>query len=475
MLAAVIKGPTAEAALAEMEQAKNLCDLFELRLDFFESLDRIGEIAARSPLPLIFTFRKKEQGGARDIPEDERLRKIEELLSFRPAYCDIEADTDPKCIERIAKKFPQTKWIGSYHNFEATPDVLEDVLQQMKNPHFALYKIATMARSSNDLLFLMAFAREHSKKTPLTCIAMGEAGSPSRVLGPIVGNAIDYSGLNGEASTLFQIDLKTLHETYRYRTLNRDTEVFALLGNPVKQSPGDVFHNAVFAKEGRNAVYVKIRLDKEELPEFYSLCRRLPFRGFSVTIPLKEAIIPLLDRIDPAAIAIGAVNTLTVHNQLIIGTNTDAPGALNAIERHLKVKDKRVAILGAGGTARAIACEARNRSAYVAVYNRTYERAKELADDLNVEARRFEEFGSHPFDLLVNTIPPSGEDAPPVDPTLIPRSATVMDVVYRPKETPLLKAAKQRGCHCIYGEEMFQEQARLQQLDWKKKYTTIEL
>lgn len=477
MLAAVIKGPTIGAALAEMNQAAPFADLFELRLDHFEeeAIAQIDQIISQSSQPLIFTFRKKEQGGARDIPENERLRKIERLLELHPAYCDIEADTDPQFIERIAKKHPNVKLIGSYHNFEETPEDLKELLEEMKNPHFSIYKIACFAQSTIDLLYMMIFARDNATKIPMSCISMGEAGQPSRILGPIVGNTIDYAGMEGDESVLFQYSLKVLNEKFHYRSLDLNTEIFALIGDPVAQSPGDQFHNEIFKKENRNAVYVKLRVKSSELPQFYSLFRRLPFKGMSVTIPLKEAIISLLDRIDPIAVAIGAVNTITIANRLTIGTNTDAPGALNAIERHLKVKGKRVAIVGAGGTARAIAHEAKKRGAHVGVFNRTYNRARSLASDLGVVAHHLADLAEFPYDLLVNTIPPDPEGKAPFDFDLIHRSASVMDVVYRPKETAILKAAKQRGCHCIYGEEMFIEQGRLQQIDWKKKYTSIEL
>ena len=459
MLAAVIRGPTIGAALEEMRRARPFADLFELRLDRFESLKGIGKIADASPLPLIFTLRKGEQGGGRKMEEGERLKAIEELLDLGPSYLDIEADTDPEFIERIGNRFPDIQLIGSIHDFEKTPEDLNAILEGMKNRRFSIYKMAFFANSAIDLLRLMIFALEQGRTVPLTCLAMGEAGSPSRVLGPIVGNAIDYSSEQIEPSPLFHCDLKTLHERFRYRTLNRQTEIFALIGDPVNQSPGEVFHNAMFKK---NALYVKLRLGKEELPLFWSLFRKLPFRGLSVTIPLKEAVIPFLDRIDAEAKAIGAVNTLTVIDGDVVGANTDAAGALNAIERHLEVKGKRVAILGAGGTARAIAQEAKPRGAAVEIYARTPERAKQFAGD---RVHRLEEIGACPCDLLINTIPPPAGAPLAID---LPRAAVVMDVVYHPRETPLLKAARERGCLCIYGEEMFNEQARLQQDEWIK-------
>ncbi len=453
MLIASITQPTIEAILKEIEQARPFADAIEVRLDFLqeEQFQRLGELFRG--LPLLFTFRKEAQGGVCSLPESRRLALIEKALEFLPAYCDLEVDTDPAAIERIAKKFPSVRLIGSTHNFEETPQDLAALLQKMKNPHFSFYKIALRAHSTIDMLRLMAFAREHAEKTPLCCISMGPEGKPSRILGPIAGNAFNYSGVEEEAH-LHRPSLAALCEIYHFRKLNRETELYALLGDPVEQSIGDLYHNEQFRKDGRNAVYVKLRLRPEELSAFFQIMPRLPFRGFSVTMPLKEAILPYLSDIDPKAGAIGAVNTLRI-GEGIFGTNTDAAGALDAIENHLSVKNRRVAILGAGGSAKAIAHEARSRGAHVVLFNRTLEKARALG----FEAYALSELPNHSYDLLINTIPAE------ISASLIP-GTFVMDIVYAPKQTPLLAQAEAQGCRLIYGEEMFFGQARLQQLYW---------
>jgi 3-dehydroquinate dehydratase/shikimate dehydrogenase len=428
----------------EIDQILPLADLIELRLDHFD-------IQKKPLFPSIFTLRKKEQGGLYHFSEEERLAKIERLLELGPEYCDIEADTDPLFIERIAKKFPKVRLIGSYHDFKETPQDLDAVLAKMKNPHFAIYKIALKANSTADMLRLMLFAK--GVKVPLSVMSMGPFGKPSRVIAPIVGSVLDYSGIN-EETTLHRYSLKTLLELYHYRKLSRDTLIYSLIGDPVEQSPGPAFHNPRFE---RNAVYIAMSIKENEAAPCLELIRKLPFGGLSVTIPLKEIVVSDMDEVSPIAKAIGAVNTVTLQNGKMRGTNTDAPGALNAIEKHTSVKEKQIALLGAGGTARAIAFEAKKRGAYVSVFNRTPSRAKEFG----YEGYPLEALQTHPYDILINTLPPKSSFIPP----LIPHK-TVMDVVYDPKETPLLTAAKKLGCLCVYGEEMFIEQALLQQKEW---------
>lgn len=435
---------------SEINQVRELCDLIELRLDHFE-------ITKKPDFPCIFTLRKKEQGGVSSLNEENRLEQIEKYLELEPEYLDIEADTDPEFIKKIAEKFPNTKLIGSFHDFEKTPEDLDKLLEDMKNPHFAIYKIAVTAENTNDMLRLMIFAK--NVRVPLSAISMGYHGKPSRVLGPIVGSVLDYAGLV-EDEELYRYSLQTLLDVFHYRKLNRETRVYALIGDPVEKSPGHLYHNAHFKK---NAVYIKMCVDGSILRKFFDLVAHLPFNGFSVTIPIKELIYPLMDEVTPIGKAIGAINTVTFRDGKIVGTNTDAPGALNAIEKHGPVKDKKIAVLGAGGTARAICYEAKRRGATVSIFNRTPERSKTLAKEFDASGYSLEELSTHPYDILVNTIPPKSVTITEIRPNTI-----VMDVVYDPKETPLLKKAKELGGTCIYGEEMFEEQAVLQQKEWSE-------
>lgn len=442
MLVRVVTNPS------EIQIDNERADLIELRLDYFE-------ITEKPAFPCIFTLRKKEQGGVSTPTEENRLEKIEKYLQLEPEYLDIEADTDPEFIERIAQKFPNTKLIGSYHNFENTPEDLNATLEGMKNPHFAIYKIAVTAKSTTEMLQTMLFAKH--ARLPLAIISMGPFGKPSRVLGPIVGNVLDYASLE-EDENLHRYSLETLLEVFHYRKLNKDTEIYALIGDPIEKSPGHLFHNPRFH---RNAVYVKMCVQKNEVRKFFELLRNFQFGGLSVTVPLKELVYPVMDELTPIAKAVGAVNTVTFLDGKAIGTNTDAAGALNAIEREGKVKGKKVAILGAGGTARAIAYEAVQRGAVVSIFNRTPERSKRLAKEFGAAGYSLEELGTHPYDILVNTIPPKSIHIPE-----ILEEKVVMDVVYDPKITPLLEKAKERGCQIITGEEMFLEQAVLQQKEW---------
>jgi len=455
-LIGVVKGPDLAAAKAQIARASNYADLVEIRLDMLDAkvLNHLQELPRSKPM--IFTFRKKSQGGARDISEDERLPLFEKCLSCNPEYCDIESDTDFSFFDRIAKKHPQMRIIGSFHDFEGMPANLEECFEKMQKPHISHYKMAVMANTVNDALHLMAFARD---KEHISCIAMGEYGQLSRILAPMFKSELCYASIDEEDSQAGQLSLNTLCEIYRFKEIAPDWKIYALLGDPVSKSIGHLFHNKSFSK---GSVYIKLHLAIPDMPRFFSTMRKFSFAGFSVTMPLKEQMGPYLTRIDPASAAVGSVNTILVQDDHLLGYNTDGAGALNALEHHRKVKGLHIAILGAGGSARAIANEAIQRGAKVVVLNRTFERAQGLAKDFGCEAAPLEDFSDIRYDVLVNTIPVDLIfDSKSINP-----SAIVMDIVYWEKQTPLLKAAKERGCVCIDGVEMFKEQALIQQKIW---------
>ncbi|MBX9744191.1 MAG: type I 3-dehydroquinate dehydratase [Chlamydiales bacterium] len=273
MLVGVVLGKVIEDILQQIEELKGKVDLAEVRLDYLDesAWPKMALLKEKAHLPLLFTFRKKEQGGRFALEERKRLALYEEALSLQPAYADIEADTDFACIQKIKNLCPQTNLIGSFHDMEKTPEDLSALLKSMYNPHFSLYKIAVQANSTVDLMRLMVFAREMTKTVPLSCISLGPYGGPSRVLGPIVGNVLNYTSFQDALSSLYQYSLDTLQNLYGFSHLSKETKIYALLGNPVEASQGHFFHNECFRRENIHAIYIKLRLASSELKSFFSL------------------------------------------------------------------------------------------------------------------------------------------------------------------------------------------------------------
>ena len=437
----------------------------EVRLDLFASIDLalVKSFLQRSCCPVMLTVRKESQGGNFKGSESEREALIEQLLALEPTFFDLESDMNPEFLYEAKAKYPKTKFIISYHNFSETPANLEEVYRSMQNYEAFSYKIAAMTHSTNDALKMLLFVKDHPKTS---AICMGKKGEFARVLGQVAGNLIDYASIDSKEQTgPGQLSVSELVDIYRYPSLDKNTSIYGLIGDPVEKSPGHLYHNRVFRKGHLNAVYVKMNVKLEELSEFMTLANKIGIRGLSVTSPLKEKILPFLDEIEPAAKKIGAVNTLLFKDGKIIGTNTDGLGALDAIEKKMPVCGKSIVLLGAGGAARAIAFEAKERGADVLVLNRTVQRAKELAVDLGCEAGGLDDVPED-YDILINC----SSDPMPIDPNKIRPNTLAMDIVYFPRQTEFLKEAALKKCQIIYGEEMFLNQAALQTAFWMENW-----
>lgn len=437
-------------------------DGIEWRLDLTSdrSPGRIATFLEKTSLPVMLTLRNKDQGGQFSESEEERLSLIVKFLELKPHYIDLEYTTNAEFIARIQENYPDTQVILSYHDFHGVPDNLEDVYQTLaKMPAFS-YKIAIHPTTTAHALQALAVSRRHPN---LSVICMGETGSFARVLGAVAGNVIDYACLYEEAKTApGQLTIDELTNIYRYHSLNSDTALYGLIGNPVSQSIGHTHHNHIFEKHHLNAVYVKMKVSDGELDDFFPAALDFGFKGLSVTMPLKEKVLPFLNDISHKAKEIGAVNTLSLCGDVISGGNTDATGALDAIESYLPVKSKSLVILGAGGAAKAIAYEALERGARVTLLNRTEEKARTLAENFGCSHGLLSDVPAE-YDVMVNCIP----EVMPIDPAKINKSAVLMDITYYPKATPFLREGIAAGCKIIYGEEMYIRQAAGQRSIWQ--------
>ncbi len=437
----------------------------ELRLDLLPkvNLDEIREFLNAPPRPVMLTLRKASQGGKFQGTEAEREKFIERLLALESPFFDLEGDMRPAFLEAAVKNHPKTRFVLSHHDFEKTPENLDEIYRSLSRYSPFTCKIAAMANSTSDALRMLLFVKQHQT---VSAICMGEKGEFARVLGKVAGNKIDYAVLQGHEPTApGQIAVQDLVDIYRYSSLNKNTSIYGLIGNPIAKSPGHIHHNGVFRKLHVNALYIKMIVNPEELEDFIHYAKEMEIRGLSVTIPLKEKILPFVDEIDAKTRQIGAVNTLLFKEGRIYGTNTDGAGALDAIETHMSVKGKKIVLLGAGGAARGIAFEARVRGARILILNRTLSRAEELASAVGAAAGGLDDIPSD-ADILINCSP----DPMPVDPHKIPSKALVMDIVIAPRETPFLKASLSRGCRVVYGEEMFLNQAEGQTQFWLGPY-----
>lgn len=461
MLTAVITGPDLFSAKRQIKNAKD-ADAIEIRLDCLDSIDleKVKKLQDYFGKTTIFTLRRKAHGG-KYLQHDKKLYfDLSRLFSLKPQYFDLESDISLEFISKMKKMYPDVKIIFSYHNFDSTPDNLKEILEKLKNPYTTYYKIATQATNSIDAMKMLEFIKNNQDQN-LIGISMGDFGSFVRVLSKIYNNKITYCYVDNKSAT-GQISIDEMVSVYNYKNINAQTKIFALLGYPIDNSISHVFHNSQFAKQNKNALYVKINLHGHELPVFFSYVKKFPFHGFSVTMPLKEKI---LSFIDEDLSKVNSINTILLKDQKFVGYSFDGIAAIDAIERKIKVQDRKVILLGAGGAAKSIAHEAVKRNAKLHIFNRDQAKAFEIASKLQCKAYSLDKLNdvmSEGYDILINATSASKSDINIVPQHKLIPGTIVMDIVSNPVETILLKNAQERNCLVIYGMEMFINQAKMQ-------------
>jgi 3-dehydroquinate dehydratase/shikimate dehydrogenase len=464
----------AEAALADSK-------FLEFRLDALPkpaaALPKIKEfLDARRDVTSIATCRRKQFGGnfAGSLSSE-----LEILLAAAEAGCQV-ADLEVESAEE-AKPAQLAKFragllaagaalLVSFHDFTRTKG-LEQAADRIEvfQPEFV--KVVSTAKSLADNLAVLKLIETRSLSSHVVGIAMGEEGLVSRVLGPRAGAVFTFASSGDGAETApGQPSARTLRELYRIEQLDQATRIFAVVGNPIAHSLSPLMQNTAFRRESVNAVLLPLKV--RTLADLLTLARELPLSGVAVTMPLKQEVLPFLANSDPLTAKIGACNTLrTGADGKIYGFNTDVAGVLRPLEKRLKLKGAKIAVLGAGGAARAAVFGLVAQGAEVFIVNRTHETAVALARKAKAKALKHELFAKSRFDVLINTTPcgMAGSKQPlPIAESEL-NAALVFDMVYNPLETPLLKLAKERGIPVVSGLEMFVQQGARQFEIWTGK------
>jgi shikimate dehydrogenase len=250
--------------------------------------------------------------------------------------------------------------------------------------------------------------------------------------------------------------------------VRHSTEMFALFGNPVGHSLSPLMHNATYKRMKINAHYVPFCV--KNLEDAVRGIRGLDIRGVSVTIPFKTAIMSYLDEVDESSLKIGAVNTI-LHDDKgrLKGYNTDWIGLIRDLKESLEIEGKTFAILGAGGAARAIVFGILREGGSPVIVNRTIEKGEAMARDFDCSFYPHSEIGKIKADCLINTTPvgmsPDSEKSPIVR-EILGNFRWVVDIIYNPLKTKLLRDAEEAGCVALTGMGMFVHQGAEQIKIW---------
>ncbi|MEW6381690.1 MAG: shikimate dehydrogenase [bacterium] len=479
MICVPITAITTGVALQDIQQAEEVADILELRVDYLADPDLAKILTARKK-PLIVTCRKTDEGGKFPGTEAERIQLLEEAVRLGADYIDVEWSCGPEVLQRFKEltRGTRTRIISSWHNFQETPQNLGGLYTSMRSAGADIVKIVTQANSINDNLkiFDLIFQAQEDDQE-IIALCMGPHGEISRILAPLLGAFLTFGSLRqGKESAPGQIEARSLRDVFRVRDLkDTDFRLYGLVGNPVNQSQGIYLHNRAFQHLQQDSLYVNFLV--EDLASFMR-----GFKGYicglSITMPHKQKIMDYLTEVDPIARRIGAVNTVVKRKNKLIGYNTDITGAVQAIEAVTPLADKKVVLLGAGGVARAIAHGVAKQGGRLTILNRTPGRAQTLARELFCRSGGLEEIQNLEADILINGtsvgMAPQTEEMPVPESVLRP-GLVVFDTVYHPAETRLLKEARARGCLTISGVDMFLNQAAAQFTLWTGLEAPIEV
>ena len=239
--------------------------------------------------------------------------------------------------------------------------------------------------------------------------------------------------------------------------INGETQLIGFFGSTYKTSKMYAMYNAAFQALGLNYVYVPLIV--KDLEKAIEGIRHLGIKAIGVTIPYKIDVMPYLDELDSDARRIGAVNAIVNHNGKLLGANTDGKGAVKALQEVSTIAGKNVVLLGAGGAARAIAFAIADAGGNVVIVNRTKEAAADLAKAVDCRYETVDKLEQtiKGADVVINAT--SVGMAPTENESLVKKEflsseIVVMDLVSHPKETKLLREAKERGCKIVYGDRM---------------------
>lgn len=439
-------------------------ELVELRLDYLRRAVNLRRLLKDRQCPVVATSRRKREGGRWEGSEADRLMLLRTAIADGADYVDIEMD--------VAEKIPRygnTQRIISYHNFDETPDNIEEIHHQISKLDPDIIKIATMANNPIDNIKVLRLCRD--SEIPTTAFCMGEMGLPSRVLCGRAGAPMTYATFSEDRKMApGQLSYTQMRDDFLYESINKDTKVLGVIADPVAHSLSPIVHNACIRENGLNMLYLPFRVPKEYLEDFIKICPEMGVVGLSVTIPHKEHCLKCINVLDDNVAGIRAANTIVFKDINVFGFNTDCTAALKSLQRSIDQKfpeeecfsGRRVLILGAGGTARAIAFGLVRKGALVFICARDYKKSNTLAQALNCKSIDWAARSNFETSVLINCTPVGmfpNMDETPFDGEWFNKQTIVFDAVYNPEQTLFIKQAREAGCSTITGVEMFVRQA----------------
>ncbi|MBO4404258.1 MAG: shikimate dehydrogenase [Treponema sp.] len=476
-----LTGKTIAENLQTLKKYRQYIDMAELRADFLEDDEKlyVRKFPRLAGLPSILTVRRKIDGGQFDEGEASRTIIFGKALSFAGEdsqdnfdYVDFEEDFRVPSLQDAVHAFG-TKIIRSVHDMKNPVRNLRERLESLNASGVEIPKIAFMPHSLKDVQDLFEQA-QGLKDFNHILVAMGPLGTPSRILGSKLKNFLTYtspSETTGNLSCLSHLDPVTLNDVYHFRNITESTELFGITGWPLSATSSPEVHNKAYAEKKLDCVYIPFR--SEKFYDALSFATAVGIKGFSVTIPHKESAAKEADIVDEKVSAIGASNTMVFKDGKWFAYNTDAPGFARSLLEFTGLKNlkhKKVSVIGAGGASRGIVYALSELGAKVCIFNRTLSKAKELAVKYGFDYALLDTASADKIkkysDIIIQTTSkgmgekgPSNSENDPIYFYDFSGKELLLDIVYHPAVTPVMKRASESGCKVLNGYDMLKYQA----------------
>jgi 3-dehydroquinate dehydratase/shikimate dehydrogenase len=480
-----LTGRTLAGDLAALDRYRGRIDIAELRADRLDPSEIFGirSFPERAGVPCILAVRRACDGGGFTEGEGARLVILAKALAFaRPdksanyAYVDLENDFRVPSVEEAARTFG-TRIIRSRHDMSGLPADLDAAWAELAAEPGEIPKLAVTPRGAADFARLVSWATSLPPGERIV-VGMGEYGLPSRVLAARLGSSIAYTsalyaGLPVAAPG--HLDPAALEDQYHFHEIGRYTEVYALGGGrSVASSKAPALHNAAFREAGIDAVYVPVPAD--DAASLFAALEATEARGAAITVPLKEAVLPMLSKRSKAVEEIGACNTLVRDGSDWAGHNTDVIGFERSLLEFLGRRDLRglrATVIGAGGAAKAATYVLAKLGAVALVLNRTLSKARELARRYGFAFGPLAEHAAglvaDHSDIIIQATCVGMENeiqGDPLDWYEFTGREAVFEIIYRPERTAFLQRALSAGCKATNGWRMLRYQSAAQYKIW---------
>lgn len=439
--------------------------IVELRLDLFSGID-VGAAVAACPLPILATLRSAAEGGRGTDDSVERLQHIRAARDAGAALLDLEHNRDLEFIRTLGLSPEQV--ILSWHDPEGTPEDLKRVAQLMLESPARWVKVIPSVTNLTDLTAVLGlhgkFNHGPRHKRRLLTFGMGPQGLPSRYLAPLLGPPIGYAAWDGSAPAApGQLSIAQTEAVVGHLD-GPPQRLYGVVGGDVSASLSPALHGAGYRALDLPYALLPVSVsDPTDLAGLFTPQKTTIFdrvgldaRGWAVTTPYKSEAAAAADHHAPRVLRAAAANTLILGTQQVMAENTDADGIVGSLmSQGYDPRGKTAVVQGTGGAGRGAAVGLHLAGAEVYLRSRAPEQAEETAKTVEVDWCRPGEVPEG-VDILVNATP-LDEQSPFTDEE-ISRAKAIVDMVYRSKETQLVKTAREHDLVVADGREVLLHQ-----------------